>query len=80
MSKAEVDLDGYVWGTNQHELYGAGLRLMSEAALRWSKDVGIDFHEVHVQTIAHELTLLFSALEVSEVPVGYAPFAADWEP
>ncbi|MFK0187601.1 hypothetical protein ACIQV1_25735 [Streptomyces rubiginosohelvolus] len=72
-----VDLDGYVWGANYHELYGAELRPESEAALHWSKAVGIDFHEVHIETNAHDLTLLFSGLEVSEVPVGYAPFTAD---
>lgn len=71
-----IDLDGYVWGANHHELYGAELRLESEAALRWSKAVGIDFHEVRVETNAHDLTLLFSDLEVSQVPVGYAPFVA----
>ncbi|MFE0851477.1 hypothetical protein ACFW5P_35225 [Streptomyces rochei] len=76
-SETAIDLDGYVWGANHHELYGAELRLKSEAALRWSKAVGIDFHEVHIETNAHDLTLLFSDLEVSEVPVGYAPFVAD---
>ncbi|MFD5145644.1 hypothetical protein [Streptomyces sp. NPDC058401] len=69
-----IDLDGYVWGANYHELYGAELRPKSEAALRWSKAVGIDFHEVHIETNAHDLTLVFSDLEVTEVPVGYAPF------
>ncbi|MET9840388.1 hypothetical protein ABZZ01_21750 [Streptomyces virginiae] len=67
----------YVWGANYHELYGAELRPKSEAASRWSKAVGIDFHEVHIETNAHDLTLLFSDLEVSEVPVGYAPFITD---
>ncbi|MGW2997511.1 YxiG-like protein, partial [Streptomyces sp. NPDC001193] len=43
----------------------------------WSKAVGVAFHEVHIETNAHDLTLLFSDLEVSEVPVGYAPFIAD---
>ncbi|MFE5720793.1 hypothetical protein ACFQ7P_20230 [Streptomyces erythrochromogenes] len=68
---------GYVWGVKYHEMYGAELRPGSEAARRWSKAVGIDFHEVHIETNAHDLTLLFSDLEVSEVPVGYAPFVAD---
>ncbi|GGX31400.1 YxiG-like protein [Streptomyces chryseus] len=60
-----------------HEMYGAELRPGSEATRRWSKAVGIDFHEVHMETNAHDLTLLFSDLEVSEVPVGHAPFIAD---
>ncbi|THA85744.1 hypothetical protein [Streptomyces sp. A0592] len=74
---ADPDLGGYVWGAKYHEMYGAELRRGSEAAHRWSKAIGIDFHEVHIETNAHDLTLLFSELEVSEVPVGYAPFVAD---
>ncbi|MCX5409786.1 hypothetical protein OHA37_38795 [Streptomyces sp. NBC_00335] len=74
---ADPDLGGYVWGVRFHELYGAELRPESEATRRWSKAVGIDFREVHIETNAHDLTLLFSDLEVSEVPVGYAPFVTD---
>ncbi|MET9515461.1 hypothetical protein [Streptomyces sp. NPDC002994] len=74
---ADPDLGGYVWGVKFHELYGAELRPESEAARRWTKAVGINFHEVHIETNAHDLTLLFSDLQVSEVPVGYAPFIAD---
>ncbi|RST00191.1 hypothetical protein EF910_32715 [Streptomyces sp. WAC07149] len=70
-----VDLDGYVWGVKWHSLYpGARLLPESEAALRWSRALGIDFHEVHLRTDAHNLTLLFSELQVTEIPVGYAPF------
>ncbi|OKJ65501.1 hypothetical protein AMK27_07085 [Streptomyces sp. CB02009] len=76
-SETAIGLDGYVWGAHHHELYGAELRLKSEAALRWAKTVGIDFHEVHIEANAHDLTLLFSDLEVSEMPVGYAPFLAE---
>ncbi|MER7735226.1 hypothetical protein ABTX80_30455 [Streptomyces erythrochromogenes] len=74
---ADPDLGGYVWGAKYHEMYGAELRPGSEAARRWSKAVGIDFQEVHIETNAHDLTLVFSDLEVSEVPVGYTPFVAD---
>ena len=74
---ADPDLGGYVWGAKYHEMYGAELRPDSEAARRWSKAVGIDFHEVHIETNAHDLTLLFSDLEVGEVTVGYAPFVVD---
>ncbi|MFE0099873.1 hypothetical protein [Streptomyces sp. NPDC059009] len=71
-------LDGYVWGVKWHCLYpGAKLLPESEATRRWSKALGIDFHEVSVETNAHNLTLLFSDLQVSEVPVGYAPFVAE---
>lgn len=74
---ADPDLGRYVWGVRFHELYGAEPRPESEATRRWSTAVGIDFREVHIETNAHDLTLLFSDLEVSEVPVGYAPFVAD---
>ncbi|MFJ4898993.1 hypothetical protein [Streptomyces sp. NPDC088727] len=73
-----VDLDGYVWGVKWHALYpGARLLPESEATRRWSKAVGTDFHEVRVETNAHRLTLVFSDLQVSEVPAGYAPFVAE---
>jgi hypothetical protein len=39
--------------------------------------VGIDFHEVRIETNAHRLTLLCSDLQVSEVPDGYASFPTE---
>jgi hypothetical protein len=73
-----VDLDGYVWGVKWHALYpGAKLLPGSKATHRWSKVLGIDFHEVRIETNAHNVTLLFSDLQVSEVPVGYAPFVTE---
>ncbi|MET7500628.1 YxiG-like protein [Streptomyces microflavus] len=73
---ADPDLGGYVWGMRFHELYGAELRPESEAARHWTKAVGITFRELHIETNAHDLSLVFSDLQVSEVPVGYAPFVA----
>ncbi len=73
-----VDLDGYVWGVKWHSLYpGAKVLPQSEATRRWAQAVGIDFHEVCIETNAHRLTLLFSDLQVSEVAVGYASFVAE---
>ncbi|MEV7535226.1 hypothetical protein ACIQNV_22070 [Streptomyces hydrogenans] len=73
-----IELDGYVWGVKWHSLYpGAELLPESEATRRWSKALGIDFHEVRIATNAQNLTLLFSDLQVSEVPVGYTPFVAE---
>ncbi|WP_103501695.1 MULTISPECIES: hypothetical protein [unclassified Streptomyces] len=73
-----VELDGYHWGVRWHALYpGAELSPESEAARRWSKALGIDFHEVRIATDAHHVTLLFSDLQVSEVPAGYAPFVTE---
>lgn len=71
-------VDGYVWGVRWHCLYpGAKPLPGSEATQRWSQALGIDFHQVRIETNAHLLTLLFSDLRVSEVPVGYAPFTTD---
>lgn len=76
--KTGVDLDGYVWGVKWHCLYpGARLLPESDSTRRWSKALGIDFHEVRFETNAHNLTLLFSSLQVSEVPLGYAPFVVE---
>lgn len=73
-----VDLDGFVWGVKWHPMYpGAKLLPQSDAARRWSKALGTDFHDVLIETNAHRLTLLFSELRVTEVPVGYAPFVTD---
>ncbi|MFI8326975.1 hypothetical protein [Streptomyces sp. NPDC085529] len=53
-----------------------GARLLPECEVtrRWSKALGIDLHEVCMETSAHNVTLLFSDLQVSEVPVGHGPF------
>ncbi|MEB8336904.1 YxiG-like protein [Streptomyces endophyticus] len=73
-----VDLNGYVWGVKWHGLYpGAKLLPESETTRRWSKAVGIDFHAVRMETNAHDLTLVFSDLQVREVQAGYAPFVAE---
>lgn len=64
-----VDLDGYVWGVKWHRLYpGAKLLPESDATRRWSKTLGIDFHEVLMETNAHNLTLLFSELQLRQTP------------
>lgn len=64
-----IDLDGYVWGVNRQLLYpGATLITDSPTAHQWTKTIGIDFHEVRIQTNAHDLTLVFSDLHVQERP------------
>lgn len=70
-----VDLDGYVWGVKWQELYpGATIIEDSPRAQTWRDQVGIDFHEVRIETNAHAITLVFSDLEVTEIPVGHSPF------
>ncbi|GAA2198710.1 hypothetical protein [Streptomyces bangladeshensis] len=70
-------LDGYVWGVDCHSVWETGLLPESAEARRWAQALGTDVHEVRIETNAHDLTLLFSELEVSEVPTGYAPFVTD---
>ena len=40
----------------------------------WADRVGIDFHEVRLEMNGHDITLIFSELEVTEVPVGHTPY------
>lgn len=78
-SETSVDLNGYVWGMKWHALSPGGKLLPeSETTRRWSNALGVDFHEVRIETNAHKLILLFSDLQVSEVPVGYAPFVTEY--
>lgn len=80
-----VDLDGYVWGVKWQALYpGARVIAESAAARRWSAAVGIEFHEVLVETNGHNLSLVFSGLQRSEVAPGFTPFSVppdgpDWK-
>jgi hypothetical protein len=69
-----ADLDGYVWGVNWQLLYpGATLIADSPVARRWATAVGIDFHEVRIQANAHDLALIFSDLQVQQLPAGPRP-------
>jgi hypothetical protein len=71
-----VDMDGYVWGVKWHCLYPGG-RIVTDSARAalWATAIGIDFHEVSLSTNAHELTLVFSDLQVSELQPGYRPWS-----
>jgi hypothetical protein len=42
-------------------------------ARRWATALGIDFHEVRIQTNAHDLALVFSELHVEELEQGDVP-------
>lgn len=69
------DHDGYVWGIRWQDLYpGAKVVADSAVASRWQSEIGIDFHEVVFETNGHNLRLVFSDLEVTEVEPGYGPF------
>ena len=66
---------GYGWGIRWQNLYpGATLVSDSPAASKWKTEIGMDFHEVKFETDSHNLSLVFSDLEVKEVKPGYIPF------
>ena len=70
-----VDLDGYVWGVKWQCLYpGAQIVKHSEIAAKWSSALGVEFHQVHIETNAHDLTLVFSHLTLEAVEPGYTPY------
>jgi hypothetical protein len=70
------DLDGYVWGVKWQELY-PGMKLVPDSAdaQRWSRELGLPFHEAIIRANGHNLSLVFSDLTVQTVDPGYAPFA-----
>jgi hypothetical protein len=68
-------LDGYVWGVKWQCLY-PGMKLVqgSAEAARWSRELGIPFHEMAIETSGHNISLVFSDLAVDIVETGCAPF------
>src|SRR5262249_23945219 len=69
------DLDGYVWGVKWQALY-PGINLLPDSAdaERWSRALGLPFHEAVIETNGHNLSLVFSDLAVQTVSPGHAPF------
>jgi hypothetical protein len=68
------ELDGYVWGVKWQALYpGLTLGQDSAEAAHWSRELGIPFHEVAIETNGHNISLVFSDLAVDAVDTGYAP-------
>lgn len=69
------DLDGYVWGVKWQALY-PGMSLVEDSAdaQKWSRDLGIPFHEATVETNGHNISLIFADLVVNVIAAGYAPF------
>ncbi len=46
----------------------------SADAARWSRELGIPFHEAIIETNGHNISLVFSDLTVNTAETGYAPF------
>jgi len=61
------DLDGFVWGVNWSPL-DPGWRLVepSERAERWGRELGLNFHEVHIDTNAYAIALIFADLTITK--------------
>jgi hypothetical protein len=61
-------LDGYVWGTNCSTLYQWALIPESEKARWWREQIGLDFHEVVIESNGYTINLIFSELVVTKLP------------
>jgi hypothetical protein len=73
-----MESTGYTWGCQAQELYpGAKILRDSDRALSWNEGTGMEFWEVKIEANAHEVRLVFSGLEVVDVPPGYAPFVVE---
>jgi hypothetical protein len=74
------DAEGFVWGVRWQGLY-PGIRLMAESAeaQRWSRELGMPFHEAVIKANGHNASLVFSDLVVQAVDPGYAPFVVSDE-
>jgi len=69
------ELDGHSWGIRWQALYpGMKLAADSAEAARWSRELGVTFHEVEIQTNVQNISLVFSDLTVDALETGYAPF------
>jgi hypothetical protein len=67
--------EGYVWGVKWQGLY-PGIRLLpgTAEAREWSEQLGRPFHEVLIETNGHNISLVFSDLEVAKTDPGHVPF------
>lgn len=64
-----------------HCLYPGGKVVEnSDRARVWTDRLGIEFHEVAVETNAHRINIVFSDLEVTKLDPGYSPFVVGDEP
>jgi len=64
-------LDGYVWGVKCQNVERIQVLPQSDTAGRWARELGIDFHAVRVELNAHDLSLVFSDLEITELPAAW---------
>jgi hypothetical protein len=61
------DMEGYVWGANWSLLCpGWELIAHSKKASEWQQRIGIEFHEISIQSDAYNITLIFSDLLITK--------------
>ncbi|CAN5703264.1 hypothetical protein BH24ACT5_BH24ACT5_13760 [soil metagenome] len=74
----DVDLEGYVWGVKWQLLYpGGSVVHNSPTAKRWSNSLGIDVHEVRLETNGHDIALVFTDLVSTVIEPGHVPFRVE---
>jgi hypothetical protein len=67
--------EGYVWGVKWQALY-PGIQLMppTDETRDWSSVLGLPVYEALIETNGHNISLVFSDLEVTVVEPGLMPF------
>jgi hypothetical protein len=69
--------DAFQWWVKWQCVYpGVSIVTDSAEAARWTEALGLDFHEVRIETNVHDITLVFAELDVSVIDSGYRPFEA----
>lgn len=67
----DASLRGYVWGTNWSTLYRWGLITPSARAAAWKERIGIEFHEVQIESNGYTINLVFSDLTITRLPPSF---------
>ena len=66
--EAGKGLPGYLWGVRWSDLYpGWTLNLASAKAVEWTRRLGIQFHDILIETNVYKITLIFGELVVEQI-------------
>jgi len=62
---------GYVWGVNYSEAY-PGLKYLKGSALakEWSNRIGMEMHEIRIETNGHNIRLVFHDVDILKIAQG----------
>ena len=66
--ETEREVNGFVWAANW-ALIENGWHLVTDSpkAILWSEGLGIDMHEVVIESQAHTITLIFSSIIIQKI-------------